>query len=372
MSTWSKDLQTALRNLGEKSYPLNKILDEAFKIKKKRDPSWQPTTRWRATCRKELERHSSDSELWKSKYKGKEDLFYSAKGIGKGVWGLRNAEIKKNRGWSMKGDGKVVYKSFDYSLFAHEGTGIPKDYFRSFFQEEGNIVIKVGGKDFECKIVPSRDKYSTSSGGRWRLWIKDEFHNYLLKEFPEFAHMSKKEWTLFRQHGNKKYPRLCLRKEGIRKYAASIEKDDDYTPATDEVGEGGQGYNLSPEEKKAVEEYAMEQVEKIWTAKGWKVKDVHKNKKVGCDFICSKGTQSVYCEVKGTQRGPSKVILTRQEVERMKARYPDTALYVIYGIKLDKSQDPPIAITTSGKVKKKFPWKIENHKLRVINYEYKT
>jgi putative restriction endonuclease len=82
MSTWLEDVQTALKNLGGEAH-LSKIFEEVKRVRKNLNPSW---TR---TVQKELERHSSDSSVWNSKYKGKEDLFYSAKGIGEGVWGLR-------------------------------------------------------------------------------------------------------------------------------------------------------------------------------------------------------------------------------------------------------------------------------------------
>ena len=72
MSTWVKDVQIALKNLGGEAH-LSKIFDEVKKIRKDLNQTW---TR---TVQKELERHSSDSKVWKSKHKGKEDLFYSAK-----------------------------------------------------------------------------------------------------------------------------------------------------------------------------------------------------------------------------------------------------------------------------------------------------
>ena len=83
MATWLDDTITALKNLGGEAH-LNDIFKEVKRIRKTLSPSW---TR---TIQKELERHSSDSIVWKSKYRGKEDLFYSVKGIGQGVWGLRN------------------------------------------------------------------------------------------------------------------------------------------------------------------------------------------------------------------------------------------------------------------------------------------
>ena len=68
MSTWLDDVQTALKNLGGEAH-LSKIFDEVKRIRKNLNPSW---TR---TIQKELERHSSDSSVWNSKYRGKEDLF---------------------------------------------------------------------------------------------------------------------------------------------------------------------------------------------------------------------------------------------------------------------------------------------------------
>ena len=54
----------------------------------------------------------------------------------------------------------------------------------------------------------------------------------------------------------------------------------------------------------------------------------------------------------------------------MKERYPNSALYVVYGIRLDKSKDPPVA--TYGRIKKKFPWEIQDNKLKAKDYYYET
>ena len=88
MATWLDDTITALKNLGGEAH-LNDIFKEVKRIRKTLSPSW---TR---TIQKELERHSSDSLVWKGIHKGKKDLFYSVKGIGQGVWGLRNFKSNK-------------------------------------------------------------------------------------------------------------------------------------------------------------------------------------------------------------------------------------------------------------------------------------
>ena len=113
----------------------------------------------------------------------------------------------------------------------------------------------------------------------------------------------------------------------------------------------------------------MDKVEKIWKKDGWKVEDVSMIKG-GCDFKFSKDNEVVYCEVKGTTTAGESIILTSREVEKMKERYPNSALCVVYGIRLDKSKDPPVA--TFGSVKKKYPWEIKDNKLKAKDYYYET
>ena len=72
----------------------------------------------------------------------------------------------------------------------------------------------------------------------------------------------------------------------------------------------------------------------------------------------------------GTTTAGESIILTSREVEKMKERYPNSALYVVYGIRLDKSKDPPVA--TFGSVKKKYPWEIKDNKLKAKDYYYET
>ena len=79
MSTWLKDIQTALKNLGGEAH-LSKIYKEVSKV---REGKLNPT--FESTIRRELETNSSDSESYAKGRKG-EDLFYMK---GKGVWGLR-------------------------------------------------------------------------------------------------------------------------------------------------------------------------------------------------------------------------------------------------------------------------------------------
>jgi hypothetical protein len=78
MATWAEDIVAALTVLGGTgSY--DDIYAEVARIRGYLPPSWKEIIRRR------IEDLSSDSEG----FKGGADLFYSAEGLGQGVWGLR-------------------------------------------------------------------------------------------------------------------------------------------------------------------------------------------------------------------------------------------------------------------------------------------
>ena len=102
MATWREDTIQALKNLGGVAH-LSEIHKEVARLRK-----GKLNNTWTQTIQRELETYSSDSDVWKTKLAGKEDLFYMAEGKGKGVWGLRNYQnesslseiIKKiSNGW---------------------------------------------------------------------------------------------------------------------------------------------------------------------------------------------------------------------------------------------------------------------------------
>lgn len=76
---WIDDIKTALENLNGFAH-YSEINSEIEKLRDNLSKNWM------AVVRRTIQQHSSDSQSWL----GKEDLFYSVDGIGKGVWGLRN------------------------------------------------------------------------------------------------------------------------------------------------------------------------------------------------------------------------------------------------------------------------------------------
>jgi hypothetical protein len=83
MTTWLEDLVNALENLGGVA-SLQDIYKEIENIRVGR-----LSEHWQANVRAIIEDFSSDS----IRYKNKQDVFFSAEGIGGGVWGLRSAQL---------------------------------------------------------------------------------------------------------------------------------------------------------------------------------------------------------------------------------------------------------------------------------------
>lgn len=83
MATWKEDVERALESIGG----IGSLAEIYDAIRRIRSNPFPPS--WRAIVRRELEYNSSDSQS----YKHKTDIFYSVRGIGLGVWGLRRLAI---------------------------------------------------------------------------------------------------------------------------------------------------------------------------------------------------------------------------------------------------------------------------------------
>jgi hypothetical protein len=74
-------------------------------------------------------------------------------------------------------------------------------------------------------------------------------------------------------------------------------------------------------------------------------------------------------EVKGTTSYGEEIILTKNEVELINTKYPDTMLIVVSRIHLDRSGTPPQA--SGGTLRATHPWRVEQGRLTPISYRYK-
>ena len=81
--SWKKYLVDAFKQIGGEGH-----YSDIYKAVENLKGKDNLTSSWKASVRGAIETYSKDSE----KYNGKDDLFYSVNGIGKGIWGLNNYE----------------------------------------------------------------------------------------------------------------------------------------------------------------------------------------------------------------------------------------------------------------------------------------
>jgi len=129
---------------------------------------------------------------------------------------------------------------------------------------------------------------------------------------------------------------------------------------------GGQGFGLNPEERRAVEAYAMRHAVKDFKRRGFSVKDTHLHQPY--DLECAKRGQKLYVEVKGTTGSGDHVFLTKNEVTHALAYPNESALYVISGVELGSTEKGPVA--TGGKPLCIVPWRPEKKRLKALQYQY--
>lgn len=103
---------------------------------------------WQAVIRATIEKSSSDSTV----YDGKEDLFYSVTGLGKGHWGLRNLSPNKSIELTQDDDefseGKFYLKQH---LYRERNPKLISSAKKQFKQKHGRLFCQVCGFDFEVK-----------------------------------------------------------------------------------------------------------------------------------------------------------------------------------------------------------------------------
>ncbi len=162
----------------------------------------------------------------------------------------------------------------------------------------------------------------------------------------------------------------------VNEYSAEsllLEPMAEMMPAVEEILEAalnrgtGQGYNISPHARKAIEMRAMTVAEAHF-AKLYKVDaTVHKTKPY--DLLCkdkSSGKIRLFVEVKGTQNLGTSIILTKNEVAS--ARKAKTALFVLYSVKLSGKGKKVIA--KGGVARIRSPWAIDDKRLKALTYSY--
>lgn len=127
----------------------------------------------------------------------------------------------------------------------------------------------------------------------------------------------------------------------------------------------GQGFRVTPEQRRKIEDFAVKKATKHFEALGYAVKNVGRSRSY--DLDCRKGTGVLRVEVKGTQTDGASVILTPNEVSNAKKH--TTALFLLHSIKFLRIGTS--AIPTGGKARVLNPWKIDTHgTLQPLSYMY--
>ena len=134
---------------------------------------------------------------------------------------------------------------------------------------------------------------------------------------------------------------------------------------THQTNQSGQGFNITPELRKKIEEYSVSKAIQYFKRHKYSVKNVGGTKSY--DLDCSKDGDTLRVEVKGTQTTGDSIILTPNEVRNAKKH--KTALYVLHSIKVDMVRKN--YRLSGGDEKIINPWKInEQGKLKVLSYMY--
>jgi len=132
-------------------------------------------------------------------------------------------------------------------------------------------------------------------------------------------------------------------------------------------GTSGQGFGLSQAERRAVELRAMQVARALYEGTGWDVID--KSSSQPFDLLATKGSSKRFIEVKGTTGEGLSVILTQGEVNHVRSNGASSALVIVSGIVLEKSnghwQAQGGTITTHED-----PWALVETNLSATQYRY--
>jgi ribosomal protein L37AE/L43A len=133
------------------------------------------------------------------------------------------------------------------------------------------------------------------------------------------------------------------------------------------TGTDGQGFGLSQAERRAVELRAMQVARTLYEDTGWEVIDMSSSQPF--DLLATKGPHKRFIEVKGTTGEGLSVILTHGEVSHVRNNAAISALVIVSGIDLGKSNGGLVA--TGGTVSThEDPWTLIDRNLSATQYRY--
>lgn len=143
--------------------------------------------------------------------------------------------------------------------------------------------------------------------------------------------------------------------------------DQDAQPA--KVGPSGtrgsrQGYSVSPNERKAIEDHAVSLAQAHFEAQGYQVQVFGKP----FDLYCWREGKELFVEVKGTRTQGEAVILTRNEVAHARRHHDRMVLFVVHGIKVHTTDG--VVAASGGTVRIFLAWSPDEDALDPKDYYY--
>ncbi|MCR1161653.1 DUF3883 domain-containing protein [Paenarthrobacter sp. UW852] len=108
----------------------------------------------------------------------------------------------------------------------------------------------------------------------------------------------------------------------------------------DNAGGVGQGLQMDPEVRKAIEDAAQDRLMAYYRERGWTVTDTRTNRPYDAEAVM--GDQLLYLEAKGTQSVGGSVIITRNEVDHARNHAGQCRMGIWSGMRLrpDGTVDP--------------------------------
>lgn len=125
-------------------------------------------------------------------------------------------------------------------------------------------------------------------------------------------------------------------------------------------------YCQSPQERRAIEQRAVELATRHLKDLGYEVADVGATRPY--DLHATRAHEMLFVEVKGSVSSGEEIVLTRNEVELHRKEYPRTMLVVVRRISLDRSTEPLRA--TGGELVVHHPWAPDPDLLVPLSYSY--
>lgn len=128
----------------------------------------------------------------------------------------------------------------------------------------------------------------------------------------------------------------------------------------------GQGFSITPELRKKIEEYAVNRAVGCFKKLGYDVEYVGNRKSY--DLLCKRSNKELRVEVKGSQTTGNSVILTPNEVANAKEH--SSALFILHSVKVHRSGKKQYEVS-GGQERVLNPWKVSGHGiLKAVTYNY--